>query len=117
MVKFSTTIEWLFLFTCFFKYSALWFDLFVFYSFVLFEIFFFDEKVNQSHTKLVTKVRYNSIESFFLLFVALCTLSLNVLHLSFIESNLSTKTNLGTQNLWELLTGGRCSEVALFYQI
>ncbi len=33
-----------------------------------------------------------------------------------IQSNLCTTTTLGTQNLWLLLTGGRCSEVALCYQ-
>jgi len=32
------------------------------------------------------------------------------------QSNLCVMTNLGTQNLWSLLTGGRCSEVALCYE-
>ena len=30
-----------------------------------------------------------------------------------VQSNLCTTTTLGTPNLWPLLTGGRCSEVAL----
>jgi hypothetical protein len=33
-----------------------------------------------------------------------------------IQSNLCTTTTLGTQNLWPLLTVGRCSEVALCYK-
>jgi len=34
----------------------------------------------------------------------------------YIQSNLCTATTLGTQNLWPLLTGGRCSEVTLCYK-
>ena len=33
-----------------------------------------------------------------------------------IQSNLYTTTTLGTLNFWSLLTGGRCSEVALCYK-
>ena len=33
------------------------------------------------------------------------------------KSNLCRTTTLGTLNLWPLLTGGHCSEVALFYKI
>ena len=33
-----------------------------------------------------------------------------------VQSNLCTTTTLGTLNLWPLLTGGRCSEVALCYK-
>jgi hypothetical protein len=33
-----------------------------------------------------------------------------------IQSNLCITTTLGTKNLWPLLTGGRCSEVALCYE-
>ncbi len=33
-----------------------------------------------------------------------------------IQSNLCPTTTLGTQNLWPMLTGGRCSEVASFYK-
>ncbi len=33
-----------------------------------------------------------------------------------VQSNLCTTTNLGTQNLWQLLTGGSCSEVGLCYK-
>jgi len=32
------------------------------------------------------------------------------------QSNLCTTATLGTQNLWPLLTGGRCSEVPLCYK-
>ncbi len=33
-----------------------------------------------------------------------------------VQSNLCTTTTLGNQNLWPLLTDGRCSEVTLFYK-
>ena len=33
-----------------------------------------------------------------------------------VQANLCTTTTLGTLNLWPLLTGGRCSEVALCYE-
>jgi hypothetical protein len=33
-----------------------------------------------------------------------------------VQSNLCITTNLGTPNLWPLLTGGCCSEVALCYE-
>ncbi len=33
-----------------------------------------------------------------------------------VQSNLSTTATLGTQNLWPLLTVGRCSEVPLYYR-
>jgi len=33
-----------------------------------------------------------------------------------VQSNLCTTTTQGTQNLWPLLTGGRCSEVTLCYK-
>ena len=33
-----------------------------------------------------------------------------------LQSDLCTTTNLGIPNLWPLLTGGRCSEVALSYK-
>jgi len=33
-----------------------------------------------------------------------------------IQSNLCITTTLGSQNLWPLLTGGRCTEVALCYE-
>jgi len=33
-----------------------------------------------------------------------------------LQSNLCVTTTLGSQNLWPLLTGGRCSEVALCYE-
>ena len=33
-----------------------------------------------------------------------------------IQSNLCTTTTPGTQNVWPLLTGGRCSEVGLYYK-
>jgi hypothetical protein len=33
-----------------------------------------------------------------------------------VQSNLCTTTTLGTPNLWPLLTGGRCSEVAFCYK-
>ncbi len=33
-----------------------------------------------------------------------------------VQSNLCITTTLETQNLWPLLTGGRCSEVALCYK-
>ncbi len=32
------------------------------------------------------------------------------------QSNLCTSTTPGTSNLWPLFTGGRCSEVGLFYK-
>ncbi len=35
----------------------------------------------------------------------------------YVQSNLCTTTTLGTQNLWPLLTGSRCSEVTLSYKI
>jgi hypothetical protein len=34
-----------------------------------------------------------------------------------LQSNLCTTTTLGTPNLWPLLTGGRCSEVGLCYEV
>jgi len=33
-----------------------------------------------------------------------------------VQSNLCTTATLGTQKLWSLLTGGRCSEVNLCYK-
>ncbi len=40
----------------------------------------------------------------------------NIFFPSYVQSNLCIATTLGTQNLWPLLTGGRCSEVALLYE-
>ncbi len=33
-----------------------------------------------------------------------------------VQSNLCITTTLGTQNVWPLLTGGRCSEVAFYFE-
>ncbi len=38
-------------------------------------------------------------------------------HYLLLQSNLCTTTTLGTPNLWPLLTGGRCSEVGLCYEV
>jgi hypothetical protein len=43
-------------------------------------------------------------------------LKINILQI-YIKSNLCVTTTLGIQNLWSLLTGCRCSEVALCYEI
>jgi hypothetical protein len=37
-------------------------------------------------------------------------------HEKLVQLNLCITTTLGTQNLWPLLTGCRCSEVALSYE-
>ena len=40
----------------------------------------------------------------------------NFVSIKMLQSNLCATTTLGTPNLWPLLTGGRCSEVALCYK-
>ncbi len=48
--------------------------------------------------------------------VEFCTEGLRIDFTTQIQLNLCITTTLGTQNLWLLLTGGRCSEVALCYE-
>jgi len=48
--------------------------------------------------------------------VEFCTEGLRIDFTTQIQLNLCITTTLGTQNLWLLLTGGRCSEFALCYE-